>query len=164
MTALGAAAQAARVTIYVLRLEIPILDASDRTVSPTLQADQQAREDGLVRLAGTARGALFRLVGADPYPFNRILRELSGYYLVAFEATPADRDGRTHRIDVSVDAPDASVRAQPHLSRHRDAVESGNRRSTRAAVAQPETGDGDPAASRRVLVQGSEAWHGAACC
>lgn len=113
MTALGAAAQAARVTIYVLRLEIPILDASDRTVSPTLQADQQAREDGLVRLAGTARGALFRLVGADPYPFNRILRELSGYYLVAFEATPADRDGRTHRIDVSVDAPDASVRARP---------------------------------------------------
>jgi hypothetical protein len=52
-------------------------------------------------------------VGADPYPFNRILRELSGYYLVAFEATSADRDGRTHRIDVSVDVPDASVRARP---------------------------------------------------
>ena len=113
MTALGAAAQAARVTIYVLQLEIPILDASDRTVSPTLQADQQAREDGLVRLAGTTRGALFRLVGADPYPFNRILRELSGYYLVAFEATSVDRDGRTHRIDVSVNAPGAIVRARP---------------------------------------------------
>ena len=64
MTALGAAAQAARVTIYVLQLEIPILDASERTASPTLQADLQAREDGLARLAGTARGALLRLVGA----------------------------------------------------------------------------------------------------
>ena len=113
MTALGAAAQAARVTIYVLQLEIPIVDASDRTVSPTLQADLQAREDGLVRLAGTARGAHFRLVGADSHPFERIIRELSGYYLVAFEATPADRDGRTHRIDVSVHAPGLTVRARP---------------------------------------------------
>ena len=113
MTALGAAAQAARVTIYVLQLEIPIVDASDRTVSPTLQADMQAREDGLVRLAGTARGAHFRLVGADSHPFERIIRELSGYYLVAFEATPADRDGRTHRIDVSVHAPGLTVRARP---------------------------------------------------
>ena len=77
MTALGAAAQAARVTIYVLQLEIPILDASDRTVSPTVQADLQAREDGLARLAGTARGAHFRLVGADPSPVQPHLRELS---------------------------------------------------------------------------------------
>jgi VWFA-related protein len=113
LTSLGAAAQAARVSIYVLRLEIPIFDASDTKVSPTLEADQQAREDGLVRLAGSARGGLFRLVGADPYAFRRILQELSAYYLVAFEATPADRDGRTHRIDVSTDAPGATVRARP---------------------------------------------------
>jgi VWFA-related protein len=113
MTALGAAAQAARVTIYVLQLEVPILDASEPKISPTLQADLQAREDGLVRLAGTARGAHFRLVGADPHPFNRIIRELSGYYLVAFEATPVDRDGRTHRIDVSVNWPGVTVRARP---------------------------------------------------
>ncbi|HSC26626.1 MAG TPA: VWA domain-containing protein [Vicinamibacterales bacterium] len=113
LTSLGAAAQAARVAIYVLKLETPIYDASETAVSPTLQADLQARTDGLIRLAGSARGEVFNLVGSDPYPFNRILRELSGYYLVAFESSGTDRDGRAHHIDVSADAPGATVRTRP---------------------------------------------------
>ncbi len=86
LTALGAAAQAARVTIYVLQLEVPVFEAAESRPSPTFSADVQVRADGLARLAASARGALFRLVGADPYPFRRILTELGGYYLVAFEA------------------------------------------------------------------------------
>ena len=113
LTSLGAAAQAARVTIFVLQLEVPILDASTDVVSPTLFTDAQLRSDGLARLSGSARGALFRLVGADPYPFQRILRELSGHYLVAFEAAESDRDGRTHRISVKTNAGNATVRARP---------------------------------------------------
>jgi hypothetical protein len=110
--ALGAAALAARVTLYVLQLDTGLLDASDDKVSPTMQADRSLRADGLARLAGSSRGAMFTLVGADPYPFRRILRELSGHYLVAFEGTAADRDGRTHRIAVSTRAPGATVRAR----------------------------------------------------
>ncbi len=113
LTSLGAAAQAARVTIYVLQLEQPVFDAAESIVSPTLYQDLQMKMDGLVRLAGSAKGAHFRLVGADPYPFRRILREMSGYYLLAFEASAADRDGRTRRIDVSTNAPGATVRARP---------------------------------------------------
>jgi VWFA-related protein len=113
LTSLGAAAQAARVTIHVLQLEVPVLDASSDTVSPTLYADLQLRADGLARLAGSARGGLFRLVGDDPYPFRRILRELSGHYLIAFEAAPADRDGRDHRIQVHVRGDGLMVRARP---------------------------------------------------
>lgn len=113
LTALGAAAQAARVTIYVLQLEVPVFDASESRVSPTFSADLQVRADGLARLAGAARGALFHLVGADPHPFRRILSELSGYYLVAFEAADTDRDGRTHRIAVKTDAAGVTVRARP---------------------------------------------------
>ena len=113
LTSLGAAAQAARVTIYVLQLERPVFDASESVVSPTLYQDLQMKGDGLARLAGSAKGAHFRLVGADPYPFRRILQEMSGYYLLAFEAAAADRDGRTRRIDVSTNAPDAIVRARP---------------------------------------------------
>jgi len=113
LTSLGAAAQAARVTLYVLQLEQPVFDASESIVSPTLYQDLQVKADGLARLAGAARGALFRLVGADPYPFQRILRELSGYYLLAFEASPADRDGRTRRIEISTSAPGSVVRTRP---------------------------------------------------
>jgi VWFA-related protein len=126
LTSLGAAAQAARVSIYVLQLEQPVFDASETIVSPTLYQDLQLKADGLVRLAGSARGAHFRLVGADPYPFKRILRELSGYYLLAFEAAPADRDGRTRRIDVSTSARGAVVRARPAF---------------RASTAPPKDGD-----------------------
>lgn len=113
MTALGAAAQAARVTVYVLHLDRPVLDAATDAVSPTLIPDMQLRVDGLHRLSGSARGALFTLVGADPQPFRRILGEISGYYLVAFEAADADRDGRLHRIAVKANAGNVTVRARP---------------------------------------------------
>ena len=113
LTSLGAAAQAARVTLHVLQLDVPILDASTDTVSPTLYPDLQLKADGLARLAGSARGGLFRLVGDDPYPFRRIMKELSSHYLVAFEPAGGDRDGRTHRIAVRVQADGATVRARP---------------------------------------------------
>jgi len=112
LTALGVAAQEARVTIYVLQLETPLFDASDDRVSPTLFEDTQIRADGLARLAGAAKGALFRLVGSDPEPFRRIARELSAYYLVAFEPGESDRDGRTHRIRLSLTRGGGTLRAR----------------------------------------------------
>lgn len=113
LSAMGAAAYAAQVTIYVLQLDTPMLDASDSTMSPTASADIHVRGDGLARLAGSARGALFRLVGSDPYPFRRILSELSGYYLLAFEPVDRDRDGGTHFMNVKVRTRGAVVRARP---------------------------------------------------
>jgi VWFA-related protein len=110
---LGAEAHAARVTIYVLQLDTPLLDATDAKMSPTATADIRLRGDGLARLAGSARGALFTLVGSDPQPFRRILSELSGYYLLAFEPLPGDRDGGTHRLNVKARTSGAVVRARP---------------------------------------------------
>lgn len=115
LSALGAAAYAARVTIHVLQLETPVLDASDAAISPTANADINIRGDGLTRLAGTARGGMFKLVGADPKPFHRILSELSGYYLLAFEPTEADRANGTRRLDVKARGA-AIVRARPSFA------------------------------------------------
>jgi VWFA-related protein len=102
MSELSAAAQAARVTIYVLHLETPIFEASQDRVSPTFVQDLHVRGDGLSRLAGAGRGAVFRLVGSDPAPFERIATEMSGYYLLAFEPLSTERDDRVHRISVKL--------------------------------------------------------------
>jgi VWFA-related protein len=112
LTQLAAHAQAARVTIYGLQLEIPTFEAAQDRVSPTAQRDLQVRHDGVSRVAGAARGTVFRQVGTDPRPFERISRELTGYYLLAFEARDGDRDGRPHRIRVSLARRGGELRAR----------------------------------------------------
>jgi VWFA-related protein len=112
LSQLAAQAQAARVTIYGLQLEIPTFEASQDRVSPTAQRDLNVRHDGVSRVVGAARGAVFRQVGTDPKPFERISRELTGYYLLAFEARDGDRDGRPHRIRVSLARRGGELRAR----------------------------------------------------
>ena len=110
---IAAEAQAARVTIYALQLEVPTFEAAQDRVSPTMVRDLQVRGDGLARVTGAARGAVFRLVGSDPRPFDRIARELSGYYLLAFEPLTSERDGRSHRIEVKLARGGGELRARP---------------------------------------------------
>ena len=88
----------------------------DDAISPTMADDVRVRGDGLSRLAGATGGTLLQLVGTDPDPFRRVLRESSGHYLLAFEPRPEDRDGATHRISVSVRRPSITVRARPVFS------------------------------------------------
>ncbi|MGH9347372.1 MAG: VWA domain-containing protein [Vicinamibacterales bacterium] len=114
---LAAAAAAARVTIHVLQLETPVqADASQERLSPTTLQDRFLREDGLSRLAGAARGGLFPMIGDGAVALARIARELSGYYLLGFEAGATDRDGRVHRIELKLRARRANVRARQAFS------------------------------------------------
>ena len=112
LAAMAAQAQAARVTIYGVPIETPAFDASHDRVSPTALRDLNLRHDGVARVAGAARGAVVRQVGTDPKPFERIARELSGYYLLAFDALDSDRDGRPHRIRLSLARRGAELRAR----------------------------------------------------
>lgn len=113
LSQLAVAAAAARVTIHVLQLETPALvDAAQERLSPTILQDRFLREDGLARLAGATRGGVFPFVGDGSLPFARIARELSGYYLVGFEAAGSDRDGRVHRIELKLRQRRALVRAR----------------------------------------------------
>jgi VWFA-related protein len=113
MTDVALLAQQARVTIYVVQPDVPAAEAGEDMLSPTTADDVRARGDGLARLAGVAGGTLLQLVGSDPHPFRRVLRETSGYYLLSFEPAPQDRDGATHRIAVDVGRPAVTVRARP---------------------------------------------------
>jgi hypothetical protein len=93
-------------------METPTFEAAQDRLSPTFIRDMQIRSDGLERVAGAARGTVFQLVGSDPRPFQRIAQEIAGTYLLAFEAVDADRDGRLHRIAISLARGGAQVRAR----------------------------------------------------
>jgi VWFA-related protein len=109
---LAAATRDARVTIYGLHMDTPLFEASQERISPTLLQDTHVRGDGLARLAGAARGAMFRLVGSDLHAFNRIADEISGYYLLAVEPAEGDRDGQVHRINVRLKNGGGMIRAR----------------------------------------------------
>jgi VWFA-related protein len=108
----AAKAHEARVSIHALHLDVPLFEAAQDRVSPTALRDVELRGDGLARLAGASRGAVYRLVGSDPGPFRRIATDLGGYYLLAFEAGDRDRDGKAHRISVDVTSRGHVVRAR----------------------------------------------------
>lgn len=116
MTDVALLAQQARTTIYVLQVDAPVFEAGDEMLAPSTAEDVRARGDGLARLASATGGTLLQLVGTDPYPFRRVLRESSAHYLLAFEPTAKDRARGWHRISVNVVRPSLAVRARPVFS------------------------------------------------
>lgn len=123
---LGTMALAAQISIYVLQIDLPRFDASRSRPSPTPSADDQLRAFGLETLAGTGRGALFRVIGSGEFAFNRVLRELSGYYLLTFEPEASDRDGKRHRIRVTLPKRGVTVRARSAFTAVIDATVKSN--------------------------------------
>jgi VWFA-related protein len=112
---LGRVAAAAHITFYVLHLSRSFVD--DRSaefggVSDTPFADESVSREGLELLAGYARGTVVRVVAGADFAFERIQRETSAYYLLAFEPTPEERDGKPHQIRVRVQRRGVEVRAR----------------------------------------------------
>src|SRR5690606_253211 len=105
-------AAASRTTLYALHLEGAAGgDASRERPSARVLSDRNVLREGLATIASAARGALFTAIG-DVDAAGRIAREMSAYYLLTVEPEPADRDGKTHRIDVRVRRPGVTVRAR----------------------------------------------------
>jgi VWFA-related protein len=109
---LASAAARAQVTINVMMLEVSSFDVSIADVPRTPFRDRELHEEGLELLAGMAKGALYRDVGAGAASFNRIQLAMSGYYLLGVEPEAPDRDGRRHEINVEVGRRGAVVRAR----------------------------------------------------
>ena len=110
---LSALAAAARVTLYAIHLDRNSgFDASNAKPSPTAMEDRGAGRLGLDLLAGVSRGAVFASIGTGDTAFTRIAREMTAYYLLSAEPEPKDRDGRTHKIKVTLARPGLTVRAR----------------------------------------------------
>src|SRR4030095_7437306 len=67
----------------------------------------------LEQVAGQTRGSMSTVTGDGTIAFDRLGREVSGYYLLGFEPNDADRTGRERRIKVSVKPRGLTVRARP---------------------------------------------------
>ena len=108
----GGLAARARASVYVLRLNTAAFEAAEQRLSYTSVADAQIQTEGLETLAGLARGTVFNVVGAGTGVFDRVAREIAGYYLISFEPTETDRDGKAHQIKVEVKGTGLTVRSR----------------------------------------------------
>jgi VWFA-related protein len=112
---LGVMAAASRTSLYALKLDTPLFEASAARAPVNMFGDRQAQAEGLEMLAGASRGALFTVTGTGEALFNRIASELSGYYLLAVESDGRDKDGKPHPIRVDVPRKGAIVRSRRQL-------------------------------------------------
>lgn len=112
---LGSLAAAARTSLYVLRLDNSWFDAANARVVRDPFGDRRVQLEGLDLLTGAARGTIFDVVGKPENLFERIESEISGYYLVAVESDPRDRDGKSHPVRIDVPRRGAQVRSRRQL-------------------------------------------------
>jgi VWFA-related protein len=109
---LAAAASRARATVYVLHLQGPLADVEDRVEPASTTADADMCASGLETVTSLTGGARRMVSGRVDAAFDRITLEISGYYLLGFEAQPRDRDGKAHQIKVAVARRAVDVRAR----------------------------------------------------
>jgi VWFA-related protein len=103
---------AAQVSLYTLYLERSSFGQVKNKPSPTASDDDLLERDGIENAASVTGGTIMVGVGTLDQYFDRVVTELSGSYLLGVEVAPADRDGRTHWVDVRVSRRGVEVRAR----------------------------------------------------
>jgi hypothetical protein len=105
-------AAAARATVHSMYVGTSSASASRRVVSTTPVNDEWLRAWPLETLASMTGGGAFRVeIGAEG-AFDRLQRELRGYYRIGVEQEAVDRDGKVRRMKVQVARGGATVRAR----------------------------------------------------
>jgi VWFA-related protein len=108
----AAEAAAARVTLYTVFVPATTFSADRRMLSSTPSRDQFLHYGPLEMLTAMTGGATFRADVSAQTAFERIGRELSGYYRLGIEKDPADADNKTRRLKVQVARNSVTVRAR----------------------------------------------------
>jgi VWFA-related protein len=112
LSTVAADAAAARATLYTFFVPASMFSADRRMISSTPMRDADLHLSPLETLAGMTGGGSFRTeVGAEG-AFERLGRELSGYYRIGVEKDPTDLDGKTRPMKVHVSRNAVTVRAR----------------------------------------------------
>jgi VWFA-related protein len=130
----------ANTRVYVLHVSTRMLEAysAERMMLPqTAFQDEAALASGLQMLAGMSAGMLFTVTAGADFAFDRVAKETSAAYVLGFEPEPADRDGKSHRIQVRVRIPDTTVRSRASFSMPRAAPTPSTPEEAVAAALKP---------------------------
>lgn len=112
----GRLAARGHVTLYSVMIPPADFEASLQRLPVAYREDLLLAEQGLGHISGLGRGTMFRLATDPAQIFNRLELELSGYYMLGFEAQPADRADKARRIKVDVPGRGGvDVRARPEF-------------------------------------------------
>jgi hypothetical protein len=112
LLSVAADAAAARATIFTMYVPTSSFSADRRLMTSTPLADSYLHSGPLETLASMTGGASYRAeVGAEA-AFERLGREMSGYYRIGIEKDPSDGDGKLRRMKVQVPRSGLTVRAR----------------------------------------------------
>lgn len=109
----GKDGQGSTVLIYTLHMNTAFLDAFSPdapSVQQTALRESGVFSRGLDLFNGNAGGTFLEVNTSANSAIDRLVREMSAYYLLGVEVDEADRDGRAHLIQVKVNAKDSAVR------------------------------------------------------
>ena len=109
---IAAEAAAARVTFFTLFAPPSLFTADRRVMSSTPSRDQYLHSGPLETLAGMTGGGSFRVDVDAQSAFDRLGRELAGYYRIGVEKDPSDQSGKARRMKVQVSRSAVTVRAR----------------------------------------------------
>jgi VWFA-related protein len=101
----------ARVAMNVLIVDEQRGDVSIARTGPTTDADRRRETSGLQNIAAASRGSVFHAIGTAEGVFERLLREISAFYVLGVEQRPGDSDDKRHRVDVDVQRRGVTVRS-----------------------------------------------------
>jgi VWFA-related protein len=114
----GFAAIGARAQFYVIQPEDPALKLGPSPAENIAGAGYLGSEnqfEGIEHLSGVTAARRLHLSTAGDETLGRIVRETSGYYLVAFVPDRSERNGQRHRLEIGVSRPGTLVRTRSEI-------------------------------------------------
>jgi len=112
LSTVAADAAAARATLFTFFVAPSMFSAERRLIATSPMRDADLHLSPLETLAGMTGGGTFRTEVGAQGAFDRLARELAGYYRIGVEKEPADLDGKGRSLKVQVSRSAVTVRAR----------------------------------------------------
>ncbi len=111
-SSIARAAAQAQATVYVLQIDRPLADVDSAVRPGSTGPDADMAASGLETVTTLTGGRRLMISGRADAAFERIAREVAGFYVIGFEPEARDRDSQPHTVTVKVKRDGTEVRAR----------------------------------------------------